>query len=54
MDAGLVSTIVQLSGQFNLSIRQIQVYLSECWHLDFSIGAISQAQGKANTWLGVP
>ena len=54
MDAGLVSTIVQLSGQFHLSIRQIQVYLSEYWHLDFSIGAISQAQGKANAWLGVP
>jgi len=54
MDAGLVSTIAQLSGQFHLSIRQIQAYLSECWHLDFSIGAISQAQGKANAWLGVP
>ena len=54
MGGGLISTILQLSGQFHLSIRQIQSYLSECWHLDFSTGAISQAQGKANPWLGVP
>jgi len=54
MDGGLVSTILQLSGQFHLSIRQIQAYLSEYWRLDFSTGAISQAQGKANPWLGVP
>lgn len=54
MGGGLISTILQLSGQFHLSIRQIQSYLSEYWHLDFSTGAISQAQGKANPWLGVP
>jgi len=53
MGAGLISTVLQLSGQFHLSIRQIQAYLSETWSLDFSIGAISQAQGKANPWLGV-
>lgn len=53
MGAGLISTIIQLSGQFHLSIRQLQAYLSETWSLDFSIGAISQAQGKANPWLGV-
>jgi len=51
MDAGLISTITLLSGQFHLSIRQIQRFLSEQWPLDFSIGAISQAQGKANPWL---
>lgn len=54
MGGGLISTILQMSGQFHLSIRQIKAYLSECWHLDFSLGAISQAQGKANPWLGVP
>lgn len=52
MDAGLISTIALLSGQFHLSIRQIQSFLKEQWQLDFSIGAISQAQGKANPWLG--
>jgi transposase len=52
MGAGLISTIAQLSGQFHLSIRQIQRFLREQWTLDFSIGAISQAQGKANAWLG--
>jgi len=52
MDAGLISTISLLSGQFHLSIRQIQRFLSEQWQLEFSIGAISQAQGKANPWLG--
>ena len=52
MDAGLISTIALLSGQFHLSIRQIQRFLNEQWQLDFSIGAISQAQGKANPWLG--
>ncbi|HID37017.1 MAG TPA: hypothetical protein EYP39_06565 [Ghiorsea sp.] len=53
MDAGLISTISLLSGQFHLSIRQIQAFLKEQWQLSFSIGAISQAQGKANPWLGV-
>lgn len=52
MDAGLISTIALLSGQFHLSIRQIQSFLLEQWQLNFSIGAISQAQGKTNPWLG--
>lgn len=52
MGAGLISTITLLSGQFHLSIRQIKSFLAEQWQLDFSIGAISQAQGKANPWLG--
>lgn len=52
MDAGLISTIVLLSGQFHLSMRQIQTYLKQIWQLDFSVGAISQAQGKANQWMG--
>lgn len=53
MDAGLISTISLLSGEFHLSIRQIQRFLKEQWQLDFSIGAISEAQGKANPWLGI-
>jgi transposase len=52
MDAGLISTIVLLAGQFRLSVRQIQQYLKQTWQLDFSVGAISQAQGKANDWMG--
>jgi len=52
MGPGLISTIILLSGQFHLSIRQIQAFLTEQWGLSFSIGAISQAQGKANPWLG--
>ena len=51
MEAGLISTIVQLSGQFHLSIRQIQAFLAEQWQLHFSIGAISEAQGKSLPWL---
>ena len=52
MGPRLISTIVWLSGQLHCSIRQIQQVLKQQWQLDFSIGAISQAQGKANAWLG--
>ncbi len=51
MGPGLISSIVWLNGQFHLSIRQIQAFLKAQWKLDFSLGAISQAQGKANSWL---
>ena len=51
MGPGLISSIVWISGQFHLSIRQMQAFLKAQWHLDFSLGAISQAQGKANSWL---
>ena len=51
MGPGLMSWIVLMSGQFHLSIRKIQQLLAEQWQLDFSIGAISEAQGKANVWL---
>lgn len=51
MEAGLISTIAQLSGQFHLSIRQVQAFLAEQWQLDFSRGAISQAHGKILPWL---
>ena len=52
MGPGLISWIGLLAGQFHLSIRSIQRFLKEQWQLDFSIGAISQAQGKMNPWLG--
>ena len=43
MEPCLISSIVWLSGQFHLSIRQMQAFLKTQWHLDFSLGAISQA-----------
>ena len=52
MGAGLIGWIVIFSGQFRLSIRQIQSLLLELWRLPFSTGAISNAQGKATPWLG--
>ena len=52
MGAGLIGWIVILSGQFRLSIRQIQYLLAQLWNLPFSTGAISNAQGKATPWLG--
>jgi hypothetical protein len=51
MGAGLLSWIGILSGQFHLSTRQIQRFLGEQWQLPFSVGAISQAQGKLIPWL---
>ena len=51
MGAGLLSWIGILSGQFHLTTRQIQRFLGEQWQLYFSVGAISQAQGKLIPWL---
>jgi len=51
MGAGLLSWIGILSGQFHLTTRQIQRFLGEQWQLQFSVGAISQAQGKLIPWL---
>ena len=51
MGPGLISWIGVLSGQFHLSIRQLQRFLQTHWQLHFSLGAISQAQGKLNPWL---
>jgi hypothetical protein len=51
MGPGLLGWISVLSGQFHLSVRQIQRFLHEHWQLPFSIGAISQAQGKVLRWL---
>ncbi len=52
MGPGLIGWIGVLAGQFHLSVRSIQRFLNEQWSLQFSIGAISQAQGKMNAWLG--
>ncbi len=51
MGAGLVSWISLVSGQYHLSIRQIQSLLEQQWQLRFSIGAISQAQRPVSGWL---
>ncbi|MCB1814339.1 MAG: hypothetical protein KDK04_21850, partial [Candidatus Competibacteraceae bacterium] len=40
-----------MSGQLHLSIRQLQRFFQTHWQLHFSLGAISQAQGKFNPWL---
>ena len=52
MGAGLIAWIGMLAGQFHLSLRQIQALMEELWQLRFSLGAISQAQGKLTPWLG--
>ena len=52
MGPGLIGWIGVLAGQFHLSVRAIQQFLDEHWQLRFSLGAISQAQGKLNPWLG--
>ena len=52
MGAGVIAWVVILSGQFRLSMRQIQVLLWEMCHVRFSTGAISKAQGKAIPWMG--
>lgn len=54
MAAGLIAWIALLSGQFRLSMRQIQRLLRELWQLPFSLGAISKAQGKTVDWMGEP
>ncbi len=52
MGPGLISWIGVLAGQFHLSVRKIQSFFREQWQLHVSVGAISQAQGKMNDWLG--
>ena len=38
--------IATLSGEFHMTTRKIQRLLAEHYHLEFSLGAISEAQGK--------
>jgi hypothetical protein len=54
MGAGLISWIGMLSGQYHLSIQQIQSLLQEMCQATFSTGAISNAQGKLTEWLETP
>ena len=51
MGAGLISEIGLLNGQYRMSLRQVQTYLQDRWQLSFSLGAISQSQGKLTEWL---
>lgn len=51
MGPGLLSWISILTGQFHLSTRQRQRFVQEQGCLSFSVGAISQAQGKVIAWL---
>jgi len=48
MGPGLIAFIALLAGENHQSVRQIKRLLAELWQLDFSIGAISAAQGKAS------
>lgn len=54
MGSSLIAWIALMSGQFHLSIRQIQALLHEQWSLDFSLGCISAAQEKANAAMAAP
>jgi len=54
MASGLIAWIALLSGQFRLSMRQIQRLLRELWQLPLSLGAISKAQDKTVDWMGEP
>ncbi len=54
MGPGLIAYIALLSGRYHLSTRKIQALLIDQWGLRFSIGAISEAQGRANAALVRP
>lgn len=51
MGANLLSYIALQSGQFHQSISQIQQQLAQHFGLDFSRGAISEAQGRVSAML---
>lgn len=54
MGAGLISWIGMMSGQYHLSVRNIQSLLKEMCQDTFSTGAISNAQGKLSDWMEKP
>ncbi len=54
MGPGLIGWIGTLSGQYRLSIRQINSLLLEMCQTTFSIGAISKAQGYLADWMEKP
>lgn len=51
MGPGLIAWIALMSGHFRLSTRSIQALLDMQWGLQFSTGAISQAQEPVADWL---
>jgi hypothetical protein len=51
MGPGLISWLGLLSGKYRLSTRNLQALLEEQWGLTFSLGAISESQGKMVGWL---
>lgn len=51
MGAGLIGWIALMAGQYHATTRQIQSLLQQQWGLDFSLGAVSQAQKPVSGWL---
>ena len=51
MGPNLLSYIGVLAGQYHLSVRKIQCLLKEQFNTTFSIGAISEAQGRVSSML---
>lgn len=51
MGPRLLSYISVLSGQYHMSIRKIQRLLKDQYGIHFSIGAISEAQGRVSAML---
>lgn len=47
----LIGEIGLLNGQYRMSLRQVRTYLQARWGLEFSLGAISESQGKLTEWL---
>ena len=54
MGPRLLAMIATLSGEFHMTTRKIQRLLAEHYHLEFSLGAISEAQGKMNAAMVEP
>ena len=51
MGPGLIGEIALLNGAYRMSLRQVQDYLRLRWQLAFSLGAISESQGRLKAWL---
>ena len=51
MGPRLLAWIGMLAGRYHLSIRQLQALLAESHGVQFSLGALSQAQGRVSTLL---
>ncbi len=51
MGPRLLSYIAVLAGEYHLSVRKIQRLLKDTYGVHFSVGAISEAQGKVSSML---